>query len=36
MVAPPEDEIVTLVDLAIRGNIRGIVEQATGIEALAK
>jgi hypothetical protein len=34
LVAPPPEEIATLLDLAMRGDLRGIVKQAARLEAL--
>ncbi|HEY9634235.1 MAG TPA: AAA family ATPase [Coleofasciculaceae cyanobacterium] len=34
IVAPPAEELAVLLDLAMRGDLRGIVEQATRLEAL--
>jgi hypothetical protein len=33
-VAPPPEEIATLLDLAMRGDLRGIVKQAARLETL--
>ena len=34
LIAPPAEELAVLLDLAMRGNLRGIAEQATRLEAL--